>query len=375
MPRITINAANLHAGGVVQVASSFLTELVNEGLETEISRIFVSSEVARNLAPSVLASRSDKFKVIDSFGIRGCGVNDKIISRHAETVFTIFGPFYNFRRSSRNIVGFGQAWIIYPRNECYAGMSLLELWKTRLKYWIQGYFFRRADVLIVELDHVRDGLIHELGIPPERIRVVRNCLSSIYHDEGLWQDVTVPQVACDLRLGFLGRNYRHKNTAIFSKVAAVLAQSHGIVARFHVTFTDAEWRACSPEFRAVCINVGPLTVAQCPSFYRQIDAVVFPSLLECFSVAPLEAMAMERPLFASDRPFNRDICGEHAYYFDPLDAESIAARIAEVLSGHRSDGEALRAARNHAMNFSSPAERAEKYLAILTEDLSTTTKE
>jgi len=155
---------------------------------------------------------------------------------------------------------------------------------------------------------------------------------------------------------------KHKN---FPVIADELKNQHNLKVCFFVTFTEQEWRSCTDEFRAVCINVGPLSVAQCPLFYKSLDAVVFPSLLECFSATPLEAMAMEKPLFASDRPFNRDICGPHAHYFDPLDPSSAAQAIANVFKGNGPDPIALKAAREHAINFSSPKERAEKYLALL----------
>jgi glycosyltransferase involved in cell wall biosynthesis len=166
----------------------------------------------------------------------------------------------------------------------------------------------------------------------------------------------------------LGRNYIHKNTAIFPEIVDALKNTHNIIAKFFVTFTEEEWHRCSPKFKSVCVNVGPLAVAQCPSFYKSLDAVVFPSLLECFSATPLEAMAMEKPLFASDRSFNRDICGLHAYYFDPLDPASAAQSIASVFTGTCPDTVALQAAREHAINFSNSKERAEKYMALLMGD-------
>jgi glycosyltransferase involved in cell wall biosynthesis len=281
-------------------------------------------------------------------------------------VFTVFGPLYVWKLAGVNITGFAQAWIIYPDNECYAMLPFMQRIKTRLKYWVQGLFYKRADVLVVELEHVKQRLMRVLGIPGERIHVLHNCISSIYLDVSVWQPLDVPKAQGFLRLGFLGRNYMHKNTVIFPAIAAALAQQHGLEARFYVTFTDQEWAACTPEFRAVCINVGPLSVAQCPHFYLALDAVVFPSLLECFSATPLEAMAMQKPLFASDRPFNRDICGDHAHYFDPLDPVSAAAAIASVFVGPGPDASALQAARAHAIHFSSPKERAEKYLTLLT---------
>ena len=364
--KVLINASNLHVGGGIQVASSFLFELMSERKTPWNLSIVVSKEVQETI--SVLVQEINKFEeyeVIDVHGLKFIpGALDRKMNKY-DTVFTIFGPLYRLRSPFKSIVGFAQPWIIYPNNECYAMLPFVQRIKTRLKYWIQSKFFKQADVLVVELEHVKQRLISLLGVPAERIHVVHNCISSIYLDKSVWRPVDFPMTDGYLRLGFLGRNYLHKNTAIFPAVAANLEQVHGIKAKFYVTFTDNEWVKCPAEFREVCINVGPLAVAECPHFYQSLDGVVFPSLLECFSATPLEAMAMGKPLFASDRAFNRDICGSHAHYFDPMSPASAAQSIAGVFCGVGPDPDSLRAAREYAIGFSSPKERARKYMALL----------
>jgi glycosyltransferase involved in cell wall biosynthesis len=360
-----INATNLHQGGGVQSGVSVISEAALDRDKARNLSTYASSEVDANLIE--LEFDSSVFGQYVVADVRGMGRLPRKLSSGTErtTVFTIFGPLYRWSTPFRSIVGFAQPWIIYPNNECYERLPFVQRLKTRLKFWIQAQFFKRADVLVVELEHVKEGLVRELGYPAERIHVVHNCLSSLYTQPELWQDVQVSPATNELALGFLGRNYMHKNTEIFPEIVATLKRDHGIAARFYVTFTDEEWRACSEEFRKASVNVGPLTVAQCPNFYRSMDAVVFPSLLECFSATPLEAMAMERPLFASDRPFNRDICQNHAHYFDPLSPAAAAAEIAKVFGGEGPNSEALRLARDHAFGFSSAAERARKYLDLL----------
>ena len=285
--------------------------------------------------------------------------------RRCDSVFTVFGPLYRWAPRFRSIVGFAQPWIIYPDNECYARLSPVNRMITRIKFWLQGHYFKRADILVVELEHVKEGLIRELGIDPDRIHVVHNCLSAIYDQNTRWEAVDVPKNASDLCLGFLGRNYAHKNTSVFPEVARLLRERHGISAKFYVTFTDDEWHRSSPEFRSACVNVGPLSVAQCPLFYDAMDAVVFPSLLECFSATPLEAMATRTPLFVSDRPFNRDVCRDHAWYFDPLSPISAADSIAQVMKNGGPGLDVLETAKSHAISFSTPARRAQQILALL----------
>jgi hypothetical protein len=95
-----------------------------------------------------------------------------------------------------------------------------------------------------------------------------------------------------------------------------------------------------------------------------MDAIIFPSLLECFSATPLEAMVMRRPLFVSDRPFNRDICGAFAYYIDPLGPVGIAELVADVLA-KPPDQQMLDRAETHARSFSSSIKRTESYLRLI----------
>lgn len=373
MHALLLNASNLHGGGGVQVATSVIGELTHELRLPVGITVWASDAVDANLRKlgydlSVLPV----YEVVNSYGLKFLGSPMARRLEAFDVVFTIFGPLYVWKLSGVNITGFAQPWIIYPDNEIASAMNWRQRWQNRLKFGLQAAFFRRANQLVVELDHVRSGLLRRgIGSPPS-IHVVQNSLSSLYIAPSSWQAVAVADTGADIKLGFVGRNYAHKNTRIFPAIIEILHRDHGINASIYVTFTDEEWAACDDAFRAAVINVGPLFVAQCPSFYKQMDGVIFPSLLECFSATPLEAMAMEKPLFASDRPFNRDVCQGHAYYFDPLAPTSAAQAIAQVFLSGAPNPNALRAAREHAINFSSPKERAEQYLALLTQAASKT---
>lgn len=364
--KILINASNLHVGGGVQVAASVIGELTREHLLPSGLVIWASEAVNANLRKlGCDLSALPFYEVVNSHGLKL--LRSPLANRlqDFDVVFTVFGPLYVWKLSGVSITGFAQPWIIYPDNEIDRAMGWRQRWLSRLKFSLQSVFFRRANQLVVELEHVRAGLLHRgIGSPPS-IHVVHNCLSSLYTTRSSWQAVAVVDTGADIKLGFVGRNYAHKNTRIFPEVIDLLRRNHGIKASIYVTFTDEEWAACDDAFRASVTNVGPLFVAQCPTFYRSMDAVIFPSLLECFSATPLEAMAMEKPLFASDRPFNRDVCHGHAHYFDPLTPASAAKAIAQVFLSGAPNPDALRAAREHAINFSSPKERAEQYLALL----------
>ena len=363
-----VNASNLHVGGGVQVATSAISELASFPDAASQLHVLASSAVDRNLrSANAQLDYLASYRVHNAWGIAPLWQDFPTSMIQYDAVLTVFGPLYLRRQPIPSVVGFAQPWIIYPDNEIAQQLPWAKRMQQRLKYWLQARFFARADILIVELEHVLEGLVRQGVAPRQRIRVVHNTLSSLYSNSSVWRSVDMPEAPADIRLGFVGRNYPHKNTAIFPALHEYLRDYHGIEAIFYVTFTPDEWAACTPSFRACCVNVGALDVSQCPLFYRALDGVIFPSLLECFSATPLEAMAMERPLFSSDRPFIRDVCGAHAHYFDPMDAASAATCIAAYFKSGEPRRSALAAAREHALNFSNPTNRAREYLACLYE--------
>ena len=362
---VAINAANLHTGGAIQVAVSFIDELLGIDVDDFEIHIYVSDEVDNNLKSINSMARTQRnYKVANTYGISALrsSLNEKL--KDFDLVFTIFGPNYLRIQHGIQLVGFAQAWIITKNIQ--NTLSALPAFKNRVKFFLQRLFFMRADRLIVELDHVREGLVREGIANRESVDVVHNCISSVYLDPFSWEDLSKPITKRTFSIGFLGRDYPHKNTALLPEVRRCLMHKHGLKVDFFVTFNDAEWAAKPEAFKTSVINVGPLSVAQCPRYYHAMDAVIFPSLLECFSATPLEALAMQKPLFASDRIFVREVCGNFAFYFDPLDAESAADVISEYITlCHGKDQQRLSTARDHAINFSSSRQRALSYLKII----------
>jgi glycosyltransferase involved in cell wall biosynthesis len=73
--------------------------------------------------------------------------------------------------------------------------------------------------------------------------------------------------------------------------------------------------------------------------YRHAAWFIFPSVYEGFGLPPLEAMANGCPVLAARAASIPEIYGDAVLYFDPHDAESLAARLREVM---QPEGAALR---------------------------------
>lgn len=368
---VLLNASNLHNGGGLQVAISFIYELslMTKKRLSDI-HIVTSTEVDKGLRRlDVKVDSFGNYEILNTYGLQALksSLNSRI--KNYDLVFTIFGPNYLRVKAKKEIVGFAQPWIINFDNPISQNSSYLIKKKLWLKFNLQWLFFLRSDHYIVELEHVKEKLHALKKIPNKNISIVYNTVSSLYKDPKKWLPIAINKPKHQLSLGIVTRDYPHKNLDILPKVAQALKTHHNLSVHFYTTLNNDEWSKRSSLFKTYVSTVGSLSPEECPSFYQQIDGVIFPSLLECFSATPLEAMVMEKPLFASNRGFVRDVCHDYAIYFDPLDANDIASKIAYYFQSDSIDRLQLQKARDHALNFSSAKNRAEKYLQIINEHL------
>lgn len=363
--KFLINATNLHYGGGVQVSISFIYEL---SLLVELSSIHIiaSTEVASGLERlNTDTSNFASFEILDTYGMKSffSPVNKKIAK--FDVVFTIFGPNYLRVKAKKEIVGFAQPWLLDFDNPISRNMGFFERNTLKAKFFIQWLFFLRADHLIVELEHVKRSLVDHRGVDSNKVSVVYNTVSSLYLDNSKWNSISIKKVNEQISLGIVTRDYPHKNLELLPFVAEILESKYELKLHFYTTLNDEEWATKDEFFRKYTSTVGSLTPDQCPSFYQQVDGVIFPSLLECFSATPLETLVMSKPLFSSDRGFVRDVCGDYSIYFDPEDPADIADKIASYFKSDQDNSEQLCEARNHALQFSNAKGRAEQYLKII----------
>lgn len=365
--KILINCSNLHGGGGVAVATSFIDCLsrMDHG-ELAIS-LLLSSAVHQNLQG--LSTDLGAFKscvIRDYTGLCALWKGLDKCFEGFDLVFTVFGPAYFLRKRTLHLFGFAQPNIIYPNNPISMRMGPMSRLLIRVKYELQSYFFSRADAIVVELEHVRSALSLNRYFRRKPIYVVHNTVHSIFKQPEKWESLFFSEHSSRLKLGVISRNYPHKNLAILADVKKILLDVYNRDVEFYVTFRPDEWEKCDANFRNNIINVGEIRLSQCPMFYAAMDGIVFPSLLECFSAVPIEAMMSRRPLFASNLPFVRDVCENYCMYFDPLQAEDIARVIHQFFS--MSSAEQKRfcdAAYHHVQKFADANERARNYLDVI----------
>ncbi len=357
--RVTIDCGNLHGGGGVQVACSFLDEiaqLIKEGDHAAVAlsrqlNVLVSTDVLQGLGQEAIETLRPILR--DIHGFKGILHPSP---RASDVTFVLFGPDYVLRRTRRRVVGFADGTTVLPgREKAQPGMSVSRRTRAHIRALIAARLFRSADVLVVESRRVQEAVAAELGYPADNVKVVPNALNGVFGDESRWSALQIPAAetpAGATRLCYVCQLHPHKNLAFLGKLGQRLLEECGISVQFDLT----------QHFSA---TVGPLSITQVPRLYQECDGAIFPSLLEGFSVTPLEALAMERILFASDRPFVREVCGDAPIYIDPLDPGTSARTVAAVIRNPLLQADHVRAGLRVVGQLPTARDRARAYLEIL----------
>ncbi|NYH87726.1 glycosyltransferase [Actinopolymorpha rutila] len=368
--RVLIDASNLHHGGGLQVATSFLSELAALRADPgEVAACPWLRDVDIEVSPAVSANLADAGVELPLRVVRPRGparLSSWVPNRsRAEVSFVVLGPEYFAARARRRIVGYADVTSVYPRPAGVPPHSRGSRIKWAARGIVSRRLLKRADRVVVETEAFADATRRRIPALSAPVDVVPNCVNRT-----LLEQCPVPRSTTGVRtrLLYVARAYAHKNHELLGQVGEELTR-RGQDVEFAVTLSEEEWKARTLRFRCHCVNLGPLPVSGLAKAYAQADAVVFPSLLEAFSAAPVEGVAAGRVVFASDRDFVRTTCGDAVVYADPLDPDDWADRIEEWLRSPEAVEATIREAAQAMLDsMSGPGERAREYVRIIDEE-------
>lgn len=205
----------------------------------------------------------------------------------------------------------------------------------------QRYQLRSAFAVVTVSEASKDDIVGKCGVPPERVIVSYNGLAESYRE-----DVTV---ARDIDLVYVATFEPRKNhvrllEAIerIPEIRSVVLIGRDLGSRAEV---DSYIRASTALSERQLTVIESVDEAEMVRTYQRAKLFVSPSLLEGFGMPLLEAAACGAKIACSDLAVFREICGDAAAYFDPLDVTDMARTIQASLcsaSGHGLDVAAFR---------------------------------
>lgn len=263
---------------------------------------------------------------------------------------------------------FHYAYLLYPYNKAIK-LSPREL----LILFFQYITFKRrlpyAAMILVQTQTAADRLMKYYG-RDLNIRIVPNAVTLIHPEEEI--PFVFNPYPDGIKLLCLSRYYPQKNLEILIDVAE-LAKEKNIRLCFIITIEENQHpgagtllhRIKEKHLEEYVINAGKIPRNQVPSLYQQTDGMILPSLLESFSGTYADAMYYGKPVFTSDMDFAREICGETAYYFNPMDPSQILDVILSAFDDQAALKEKIVSGKLHSQQFKDWKTVANSYMEVL----------
>ncbi len=222
----------------------------------------------------------------------------------------------------------------FPDSSAWKLSTLKERTVRHAKLFFFKRFLSFVDVMIAQNDVLAACLRQHYGIAA--VTVVPNAVSL---DNLVGETSHDFAIGAGVKLLCLSRYYSHKNIESFLPLAErIKSAATGIKIITTVNASDSPGAAsflrqvAARGLGDVIVNLGSVPMARVPSLFRQVDALLLPTLLESFSGTYVEAMFYQLPILTSDLPFAHGVCGAGAYYFDPTDPNEIFGAINAMLS-------------------------------------------
>ncbi len=335
MHKILLNCSTLVKGGALQVARSIFEEA---SVDTEIDWYFAINEGQYLLIADLLDKglKSERLIILKASPARNRQMRDYLKTRVKEfdldAVFTLFGPAYiNF--TVPHLCGIADGWVTHATKEAYTLLpNIKEKIHTFLLSQYKLWWYKKADRWCVEAQMAKEGYQLKSQNSSETIFVIPNAVNQIFQDYAT--QIIERSLNNIINIFCLGADYWHKNLQIIPDVLCALKEKSKTQYHFIITLPSQSpiylkliQSAKEKGVEKHIINIGTLTLKEVVEQYKKCDILFFPSVLETFSITPLEALYMNMPMVVSNISSNKEVLKEYAIYVNPFDIKEITEQL------------------------------------------------
>jgi glycosyltransferase involved in cell wall biosynthesis len=341
--KVLIHALGATMGGAMRHLTAFLPQLG----QTDASREYVV--LVRESFPTLEVSGNIRFERVPD---KTCSA---WLNRIAYDVLELPRRLRRERFAAIvSLTNFGPVWspvphIFFQRNALFYCPHHLgrvrgrQKAETILRRRLAIASMTRAD-MIVTPSHAMSEMIREIcpKLPAHRFHTLYHGFASETLAERLDSKFEkMLNSRSGIKLLFPTHAAAHKGLDVLCQMLASLKREGADFCLF-TTIAPDDWPAGVEAFeRSVremglsdrVVLMGRVPQSQMGALYAQCDLMVYPSLCESFGFSMIEAMGHGLPIVAADTAINREMCGEGALYYPPLDAAAGALIIKRALTG------------------------------------------
>ena len=210
--------------------------------------------------------------------------------------------------------------------------------KNRLTFFFKQRIYRRvikrvvkqSSLVLVPSGFVKNDLAQFAHISPAKIVVTNEAADKINEAPSAIESLVGQQF-----IMYVGRATPHKNLERLVEAFTYIQTQHHDLVLVLAGKKDFNYRKIEKKVHKKSIKnvlfTDFVSEGQLRWLYENCEAYVFPSLSEGFGLPGLEAMLHGAPVISSNATCLPEIYGDAAYYFDPLNTQSIASALNAVL--------------------------------------------
>ena len=327
MKSILINGVSAKSGGGKSILTNFLTSIKHKEIDLKYIVIVPPNhnyEKFKNENVIIIPFNDSKFSGIAQLYFYFVYVK-KIIKRYnIELVFNLSDVI--IRHKTKQLFLFDWPYGVYPESSVWQKMPFFEFFYRKFKLFLFKNSVIFPTTIYAQTFSVRERLSRLYTI--DKIGIFPNAVSIDNIEGGVYKDFMFPENRTKFLC--LSKYYVHKNIEIFLPLARLI-KLNNLAYSIVVTIEKSQHRNAKKlletiieeKLENIIINVGAVDMEHVPSLYKQVDALLLPTLLESFSGTYVEAMHHLKPIFTSDMDFAKDVCGEAAIYFNALNAYEV----------------------------------------------------
>lgn len=203
--------------------------------------------------------------------------------------------------------------------------------KQQVYKWLNKRVARKSAHIITPSEYVKRDVADYCRVPLSKITVTLEAADMLPPGSQPYTPVVDKPF-----IMYIGRPTPHKNLARLIDAFVILQTIYPDLHLVLAGKTDANYalhqRAVAQRSIKNVIFTGFVPDEQYRWLLEHCQAYIFPSLSEGFGLPGLEAMLHGAPVVASNATCLPEILGDAAHYFDPLNVQDMATKIAEVLN-------------------------------------------
>ena len=338
---VLFNCTTNISGGTLQNAVNFIIETLKE--KNIIFFYAVSKNIHNALDKKNIFLPKDKYFIFEE------RPSLNLLSRKRlkklqhdlkpDLVYTMAGPAY-VKFTCKHIMGITDPYLLDFNFKVWKNeRTYLELVSKIIISKIKTHYAKNADYYVFQTNASKRKFLKNVKkLMPSQTFIVKNAINKkFYQAMSLIRkvsevDKTIIKILCPAAY------YPHKSLSIVPKVASLLRQKFQNF-QFLLTLDEslpalknilAEAKRLNVEENIVAM--GSFDNEDSVKIHEEAHVIFLPSILEVFSTSYLESIASFRRFVVSDLDFSRDICGELASYFYPMDIDSAAMALSNVIN-------------------------------------------